>query len=165
MALTCIINTGAQSCVCIVSWYDAPRMESVRHPRPRGVSRRLELAAGRPMASDHVQVHTCTVYTVQTVVWYWYEYILVYIRYVQRAACKNYTVQRHRRGPDTGGTTKFMEYMIWKRRENTREATPARHNARLCLRLAGRPKCVPGGGHVLVGNHPSERDELTRALG
>ena len=108
---------------------------------------------------------TCTVYTVQTVVWYWYEYILVYIRYVQRAACKNYTVQRHRRGPDTGGTTKFMEYMIWKRRENTREATPARHNARLCLRLAGRPKCVPGGGHVLVGNHPSERDELTRALG
>ena len=25
--------------VCIVSWYDAPYMENVRHPRPRGVSR------------------------------------------------------------------------------------------------------------------------------
>ena len=31
-------------CVCIVSWYDAPRMENVRHPRPQGVSRRLEPA-------------------------------------------------------------------------------------------------------------------------
>ena len=30
--------------VCIVSWYDAPRMENVRHPRPRGVSHWLEPA-------------------------------------------------------------------------------------------------------------------------
>ena len=30
-------------CVCIVSWYDAPRMENMRHPRPRGVGPQVPL--------------------------------------------------------------------------------------------------------------------------